>query len=90
MSAQQWVVTNGGVFLSRLDLYKPRRGRNVGRLLSTFEWAVDPALALHFDEETAKVFAGIASNIGGSVHGVAPYVPQPATQAAPKAKRRKP
>ena len=83
MSAQQWVVTHGGSFLSRLDLHIPRRGRNAGHLLHSYEWTEDPDMALHFDKATAETFAGIATNLGGSVHGVAPHA------ATPKTTRRK-
>lgn len=44
-------------------------------MLTTFEYTEDPAMALHFDEATAKVFAGVASNISGSAYGIASYVP---------------
>lgn len=84
--AQQWVVTHGRSFLSCLCLRKPRRGRSAGLLHTTFEWTEDAAMALHFDKAAAKMFAGIANNIGGgSSHGVAPYVPAAASPpSAPK------
>ena len=71
--AKQWVVTHGAVFLSRLDIRKPRRGKHAGRVLTTIEWAEGPAQALHFDRVAAKTFANVATNIGGSKHGIAPY-----------------